>query len=385
MAETWESISEIVAGLIYTKRLPVKVRPDIFYPPYDDVIKLMQSDKGTAEDIVSNTSVYIFESITQAAKSCNDVKLDWVSMLERAYMENVLANTFEYTAKKLRNGENTIDFSKITKDISQLNRTELKVQKLSNITETFERFIPSGWAAFDKHMGGLPATGLFTLAAKPGVGKTTTMLKFVESFVRQYPDKNVFIATLEMTAPELKDRIGQMFKLTKQQKERIYVYDEIADIHQISNMASQVENVGLVGIDFADKCIRGEITEGTMAEVYDVSSTLAKNLKIPVILLSQFAKSYNTGLPLPIHLRYTAMAEALSWMIGMIYNPYKNHFDKDPEELPKVPGRAYLIMWKSRGGFIQHIHDSPGAIALRWDNEKGWHNTQEYGWIALNE
>ena len=83
----------------------------------------------------------------------------------------------------------------------------------------------------------------------------------------------------------------------------------------------------------------------------------------------------------------TGMAEALSWMILMLYDPSSNWVaseDKSSEILPAIDGVAYIIAWKVRGGFRVHADDCPGAIAVPFKGSRGWHPKQSK-WFSLKK
>lgn len=115
----------------------------------------------------------------------------------------------------------------------------------------------------------------------------------------------------------------------------------------------------------------------------------AKQLHIPIILLSQLSYKYQGGLPHPDHLRYTSLAKALAWMIIMLYNPSSDFYEEDSgvaDMLPIVEDKAYMILWKVRGGFRKHINDSPGAIQIAFRGDKGWGDkTSERSWYSLKK
>jgi replicative DNA helicase len=120
-----------------------------------------------------------------------------------------------------------------------------------------------------------------------------------------------------------------------------------------------------------------------MGLIYRTLSMLAKKTGIPVVLISQLNRAtYTGGVPKVNHLRYSGMAEAMSALILLIYNPSNIYAGFTPTtELATVLGYGYLIVGKSRFGFK---HGGPGAIQIGWSKEdaSGWAD-EDNGWFNL--
>jgi replicative DNA helicase len=88
----------------------------------------------------------------------------------------------------------------------------------------------------------------------------------------------------------------------------------------------------------------------------------------------------------------TGLAEALAWMVLMLYNPTTDwHSEPEGREEYFLPERVYsgsqtgyVICWKVRGGFRKHLEDSPGAIAIPFRGDTGWHGTKGK-WFSLKK
>ena len=257
---------------------------------------------------------------------------------------------------------------------------------LDEIEKGVHPFMPSGWDAIDKEFGGWPKAGLVTVGASPKVGKTSFMTKAAMQFVKYYPTKKAGIFTLEMKATEYRSRV-EMLKtdLTQDQMHRIVIDDSAGmTVAEVANKAAREPDLGFVGVDFADLMIQDENNESEMAKIYRTLANLGKSLGIPVMLLGQFNRSYMGGVPLPRHIRYTSMAEALSWMLLILYSPQKDFGNKnDAITLPQVPEVSCIVSWLIRGGFIIHPDDNPGAIPVRFRGKEGWGDTS-LGWNLLH-
>jgi replicative DNA helicase len=263
---------------------------------------------------------------------------------------------------------------------------------LSEIEAGEVPFKETGFTAIDEHLGGLPIVGQVIVAAPPGTGKTTFMTGLASCWVKKNPMDSVAIFTLEMMKAEIKLRFNETSNLSIEEQGRIQINDAIISPEEVVSKASTIENLGLVCIDFADLLIKGETTESTMAHIYRTFMLGAKQLGCPVVLLSQLNRGYSGGIPRPNDIRYTGLAEALAWMILMLYNPSTDWFgeedtqnNKNNKNLPIREGTSYIICWKSRGGFRKHKDDSPGAIQLQFKGERGWRTNDAGRWFSLRK
>jgi len=188
-----------------------------------------------------------------------------------------------------------------------------------------------------------------------------------------HTDKVACMFTLEMPSAEFVNRAFEINNISKAVQERFLIDDRVMPVEDIANEASKYnERVGIVGIDFADLMIKHETSESEMANIYLTLASLAKRLHCPVVLLSQLNRQYVGGLPRPTYLRYTSLAESVSWDIWMLYNPNTDfHTGTDEGTLPSVDELGYLLSWKQRGGW-QRNFSGPCAIQMRWDGAYAW-------------
>jgi replicative DNA helicase len=382
---SWLENSEIVAGLVLTKRLSLNaVRPEIFHGEFRNMIKAMKEGKSEPEYLIDRYGLDLFQSAVEAEKSVNGAgdMADWVKMLETSYSGYNTSIQLEKLSREFREGEQNWAKVKSVLRESQENISTDFVP-LSEVKEGKVNFIKSGWNPFDTHVGGFPEAGLIVKGGNPGVGKTTSMINDAACFAKTHKDKVVGIFSIEMMLKELAGRFREITKLSKSVEDRLFLDEVPVSPEEAINKASTIDNLGLVIIDFADLMIRGETNESSMAHIYRTLALGAKSLKVPIILLSQLNRKYQGGIPRPSHLRYTSLAEALAWMIIMIYNPNKDFYEEnDTTLLPVVEDRSYVIVWKVRGGFRKHLDASPGAIQIPFRGDKGWSN-KNGRWYSL--
>ncbi len=386
----WTDASEIVAGLILAKKIGINaVRPDIFISPYDDIIKMVKSGTSEIEDIIEKIGLSPVQASLEAVKNVNGLgDRNWIKILEDTATAYSAGTKLEKFGRKLQQGEE-IDWATV-KTISHqaLEGHGGDFIPLSTIEPGELPFKKTGFTAMDTHLGGLPEVGQVIVAAPSATGKTTFMTGLASCWAKEHPKENIAIFTLEMMRQEIAMRFSETSHLTKEEQSRIQINDAIVSPEEVIAKASTIDSLGLVCIDFADLLIKGETTESTMAHIYRTFMLGSKQLECPVVLLSQLNRGYTGGVPRPNDIRYTGLAEALGWMIIMLYNPALDWFGEEDTEnkgLPIREGTAYIIVWKVRGGFRMHMDESPGAIQLQFKGERGWRLDSPGRWFSLRK
>lgn len=232
--------------------------------------------------------------------------------------DEIIANA-EKALVDVSEHSNSSGFRKISEVLDvNFNTLEMRSQQTSDVTG-----LPTGFRDLDKITTGLHPDQLIILAARPAVGKTAFVLNIVQN-VGTKQNKAVAVFSLEMGAESLVDRMlaaegmidshalrtGQ---LTEQDwnnvmiaqgalaEAPIYIDDtpgiKITEIRARSRKLSQeVEGgLGLIVIDYL-QLITGTRPENRQQEVSDISrqlKILAKELKVPVIALSQLSRGLN--------------------------------------------------------------------------------------------
>lgn len=229
--------------------------------------------------------------------------------------DEIIANA-EKALVDVSEHSNRSGFRKISEVLDvNFNTLEMRSQQTSDVTG-----LPTGFRDLDKITTGLHPDQLIILAARPAVGKTAFVLNIAQN-VGTKQNKSVAVFSLEMGAESLVDRMlaaegmidshalrtGQ---LTEQDwnnvmiaqgalaEAPIYIDDtpgiKITEIRARSRKLSQeVEGgLGLIVIDYL-QLITGTRPENRQQEVSDISrqlKILAKELKVPVIALSQLSR-----------------------------------------------------------------------------------------------
>ena len=200
-----------------------------------------------------------------------------------------------------------------------LNSTMEHIDRLSQQNEDITG-LPTGYPELDKMTAGLQPEELIILAARPAVGQTAFALNIAQN-IGTRTDRSVAIFSLEMGAESLVNRMlcaegtieaGHLRtgQLTEQEwhnlimamgslsNTSIFIDDtpgiKVSEIRaRCRRLAQEKGNLGLILIDYL-QLIEGSGRESRQQEVSEISrqlKKLAKELKVPVIALSQLSRS----------------------------------------------------------------------------------------------
>jgi hypothetical protein len=383
MAISWQDSSEVNAGLILDKRKSANsVNPDRLFPPYNDIIKAVQNGMTEPELLIERFGIAPIQAALDAAHNLNGTgELDWSGILEQKAAEYEAGAKLEKFGRKMQVGDN-VDFAQVRyyAELAQRSATT-KFTPLSKVEEADTPYIKTGWSPVDKQLFGIPKVGLVVVGGPTGAGKTWLFTKLSACFAQTHPEKVVAFFSLEMMLEEIKGRY-KPYDLPLDVQERILLYPHPTEVENVIAQAATLENLGLVGIDFADLLIPGETTAAAMEKVYKVLMLGAKELGVPIILLAQLT-GYNGGVPTPDMMRWTRLAGMLGWSVWTVYNPLKDWFGEEASKnagLPLQRNTAFLCAWKMRGGFWKEgpdgekvlRDDDPIAIQTPYLVDKGW-------------
>lgn len=265
-----------------------------------------------------------------------------------------------------------------------------KIEERSN-NNTQITGIATGFYDFDKLTTGLHADQLIILAARPAMGKTAFALNIAQN-VATKSNKAVAVFSLEMGAESLVERMlasegtikshhirtGQ---LTAEDWQRlIYAQGELAeapifiddtagvkitDIRARARRLSQeTDGLGLIVIDYL-QLIQGSRSDNRQQEVSEISRQLkiiAKELKVPIIALSQLSRSVEQRQdkrPIMSDLRESGSIEQDADIVAFLYRDdyYTDKSDDQPES-----NLTELIIKKNR-------HGSLGTVNLYFHKE----------------
>ena len=385
----WIDVSEIVCGLVMKDKInPHAINPLNVYPQYVPIIA-MKRDGADMTAIVATISFSDVDACLQAADRVDGTirPEGYIKILEQVSVKASAAMDLARAQKRLENGED-VDIASILQIANKLENGHHDLTPLSDIEPQKVKFMKTGYAPLDKHVGGIPPSCVTIIGGTPGIGKTTLALKILSDMACLPENKKKYgaIFSLEMTMGQIHQRYIEIGGLKKEDKERILVGESaytIQEIYAIATKTAANHKMFAILIDFADLIVEGEQSEAVMGVIYRNLAMLAKKTGIPIILVCQLSRNaYDGGLPKIHHLRYSGLAEATARLILMVYNPnvVMAAMNKDKIPLKVVPDRAYILVGKSNFGFKE---GAPGAIMVDFDGGTGW-GSKSYDYFPVN-
>ncbi|MBM7641912.1 replicative DNA helicase [Streptococcus loxodontisalivarius] len=357
-----------IGGLSYIVELVNSVPTSANAEYYAQIV----AEKAMLRRIISSLT----ETVNQAYEGSRDSE-DIISGAEKALID-------------INEHSNRSGFRKIS-DVLKVNyeTLEIRSQQTSDVTG-----LPTGFRDLDKITTGLHPDQLIILAARPAVGKTAFVLNIAQN-VGTKQNRPVAIFSLEMGAESLVDRMlaaegmvdshalrtGQ---LTEQDwnnvtiaqgalaEAPIFIDDtpgiKITEIRARSRKLAQEEGgLGLIVIDYL-QLITGTRPENRQQEVSDISrqlKILAKELKVPVIALSQLSRGVEQRQdkrPVLSDIRESGSIEQDADIVAFLYRD--DYYRKEGEEAEETveDNTIEVILEKNRAG-------ARGTVKLMFQKE----------------
>ena len=262
-----------------------------------------------------------------------------------------------------------------------LRRAQAKLEELAKNKKTITG-LETGFPDFDRITTGLQGGEMIILAARPGMGKTALALNMA-TYAASRTKKAVAIFNLEMSADMLINRmiasIGQIdsYKLqtgNMQEKDwkryneamsqlagtNIYIEDNAGvtapEIRaKCRRLANSETGLGLFVIDYLQLVSSGNRrVESRQVEVSEISrslKTMALELDVPVIALSQLSRSAEkreSNQPMLADLRESGSLEQDADMVLFINR--KDYYDKAKDFNQKIVPAELIIAKHRKGG-----------------------------------
>jgi len=238
--------------------------------------------------------------------------------------------------------------------------------------------LPTGFIELDRLTGGLRATNLVVIAARPSMGKTALALSIAEH-VALRESQSVAVFSLEMSGEELVQRmLGSvaMVDVTRLRsgrlaaedwprvtraadelaKAKLFIDDSegltIGEMRTKARRLKSREGLGLVVIDYIQLMEggTGRRDENRVQELSSISrglKMLARDLDVPIIVLSQLNRSpdaRNDKRPMLSDLRESGAIEQDADLVLMIYRD--EYYNPDTQD----QGVAEVNLAKHRNG-----------------------------------
>lgn len=332
------------------------------------------------EKYIARESIRISTEIIQFAY---DDTTDIFELVEKQQSE-VLGLTLNKTAKQARN----------MNDLVRECREEYKIPVLNGITG-----ISCGLDAVDKLTHGFQKSNLIIIGARPSMGKTALMLECAKHCAIDL-EKPVVIFSLEMSDMELTNRLISSETDTHVEKLITHQLDE-SDFKRIELRVEKLANAPIIiddtpGIsifEFRAKCRRLKAQQDIQLIIVDylqlmtgkpghreqeISSisralkSVAKELNVPVIALSQLSRSLEnrpSGMKRPMlsDLRESGSIEQDADLVIFLYRDEYYGIYKDAAGQSTV-GRCEVIIAKNRNGKTGSAVVSFNGAKMRFNN-----------------
>lgn len=401
-----------------------ELTPDDFYKPANKIVfKTMLSllEKGEPIDATTMVSAltnqgdisnigginYVVELVNSTPTSKNvehyaklvkekatlrKVIAELSESLSSAYQGDISINEIiEKTEKSILDISNQ-NVGNGFRNVADILDTHIQIVETRSQTDGFVTGLSTGFVGLDKITTGLHEGNLIILAARPAMGKTALALN-IAKHVATMERKPAVIFSLEMGAEELIERMvasegmipGYHLKTgnlsTDEWKRLVHaqsnLYDvpifvddtagiRISDIRSKARKLSQeMGGLGIIIIDYL-QLITGSKRENRQQIVSEISrelKILAKDLRVPVIALSQLSRSVEQRQdkrPMLSDLRESGSIEQDADIVAFLYR--EAYYQKEQADSQEANNVTELILEKNR-------HGSLGTVKLYFHKE----------------
>jgi len=401
-----------------------ELTPDDFYKPANKIVfKTMLSllEKGEPIDATTMVSAltnqgdisniggmtYVVELVNSTPTSKN-VEHYAKLVKEKAMLRKVIADLSESLSSAYQGDVSISDIIAKTEksmlDISNQNAgtgfrnvadildTHMQIVETRSQTDGFVTGLSTGFVGLDKITTGLHEGNLIILAARPAMGKTALALN-IAKYVATKEGKPAVIFSLEMGAEELIERMlasegmvpayhlktGNLstdeWKRLVQAQNNLYdapiFVDDTAGIRiseirsNARKLAQEMGGLGVIIIDYLQLITgaKGENRQQIVSEISRELKILAKDLKVPVIALSQLSRAVEQRQdkrPMLADLRESGSIEQDADIVAFLYRDA--YYQKEQVDSQEANNVTELILEKNR-------HGSLGTVKLYFHKE----------------
>lgn len=378
-----------IAGDIEPKDFSLKAHQDIFKAIISCAnsgepisISFLKKHKKLDEQILNE--VIATPSMIDLAAYVNELReksikrqlLSFAHLLPTRINENRAVSEISDEISKeifnLTNRINTNDIKGIELVLEELIEEFKKQKTLENKTVIG---LDTGFEDLNHMTKGFKDGELIIIAARPGMGKTTLCLNFIDQVLKQ--DQGVVMFSLEMPATQIMqrllsaktsiplqkiltadlnddewERIGDTCNLYS--KKKLFIYDSgyatITDVRAIlRRLKAQEESIKLCVIDYIGLMMSNSNFNDRHLQVSEISrglKLLARELNMPIIALSQLNRSLEQRAnkrPMMSDLRESGAIEQDADTILFVYRDevYREQEEKERENKAKAEGKEY--------------------------------------------
>jgi replicative DNA helicase len=399
-------------SVLYSLRIELSLQPEDFYRPqhaavYTAMLSLYEQgepvDKLTVTEKLKETAqleaaggAAAIEALAAAPPVVGNAAQYGKIVKETALVRGLLNATYriqQEVAERAANPRELLDHAERSiLDIGHDDRRKdfrvisevlgEEVEKLAKLSEAGQTITgtPTGFQDIDDITGGFQPGNLIILAARPSMGKSALAANFLENAAVRFR-KPAVMFSLEMGESELAQRFlasqgdikgndlrrGKMSwpKVSKAMKlladAPLYVDDSsdlsVLDVRaKARRLSQQVDGgLGLIVIDYLQLMRSDSRSDSVVEQIGDISKglkTLARELQVPVIALSQLSRAVENRhdkRPMLSDLRSSGQIEQDADLVMFIYR--EEYYEDDSEH----QGEAELIIAKHRNGGLGNV------------------------------
>jgi replicative DNA helicase len=401
-----------------------ELTPDDFYKPANKIVfKTMLSllEKGEPIDATTMVSAltnqgdisnigginYVVELVNSTPTSKNvehyaklvkekatlrKVIAELSESLSSAYQGNISINEIiEKTEKSILDISNQ-NVGNGFRNVADILDTHMQIVETRSQTDGFVTGLSTGFVGLDKITTGLHEGNLIILAARPAMGKTALALN-IAKHVATMERKPAVIFSLEMGSEELIERMvasegmipGYHLKTgnlsTDEWKRLVHAQSNLYDVpifvddtagiriseirSKARKLSQEMGGLGIIIIDYLQLITgsKGENRQQIVSEISRELKILAKDLKVPVIALSQLSRAVEQRQdkrPMLADLRESGSIEQNADIVAFLYR--EAYYQKEQADSQEANNVTELILEKNR-------HGSLGTVKLYFHKE----------------
>lgn len=247
--------------------------------------------------------------------------------------------------------------------------------------------VPTGFAALDRVTAGWQKSDMIIIAARPGMGKTAFVISMARNMAVDF-NIPVAIFSLEMASVQLVNRLissetgipGEKIRkgnledheftqlhtrIKKLAKAPIFIDDtpslSVFELRAKSRRLKSKHNIQCIIIDYLQLMTAGSDKGNREQEISTISrsiKTIAKELNIPILALSQLSRAVETRggdkRPMLSDLRESGAIEQDADIVSFIYRPEYYDITQD-EDGNSMVGIGQVIIAKHRNGALDTV------------------------------
>lgn len=278
------------------------------------------------------------------------------------------------------------------RNVADIIDTHMQIVEKRSETDGVVTGLSTGFVGLDKITTGLHEDNLIILAARPAMGKTALALNIAKHIATK-EKKPAIIFSLEMGAEDLIERMiasegtvpayhlktgnlnADEWRRVIQAQKKLYdapiFVDDTAGIRiseirsNARKLSQEMGGLGVIVIDYLQLITgsKGENRQQVVSEISRELKILAKDLKVPVIALSQLSRAVEQRQdkrPMLADLRESGSIEQDADIVAFLYR--EAYYQKEQADSQEANNVTELILEKNR-------HGSLGTVKLYFHKE----------------